>query len=63
MLGKFTFTHQALCVATCSGMSFGVLNFPKNQRKNLMDFCPESENWLNEKNKGPLLYTNFVRGH
>ena len=28
-----------------SELLFDVLNFPKNQRKNLMNFCLESRNW------------------
>ena len=50
-------------VATAAGkgqlitkLLFGVLNFPKNQLKNLMNFCLESTSWLNWKNKGPFIY-------
>ena len=35
---------------------FDFLNFPKNQRKNLMNSALESKKWLNQKDEGTLLY-------
>ena len=50
-------------VATAAGkgqlitkLLFGVLNFPKNQLKNLKDVCGlESKKWSNQYDKGTLL--------
>ena len=49
-------------VATAAGkgqliteLLFGVLNFPKNQRKNLKDLCLESKKWSDQYDKGTLL--------
>ena len=49
-------------VATAAGkgqlitkLLFGVLNFPKNQPKNLKDFCPRINKLVKSKDKGTLL--------